>query len=61
MGVGAAACSRSTARMRDWVIDFASHPTMEEVLAIMESTRGAADTPGATHESILADLAADRR
>lgn len=47
--------------MRDWVIDFASHPTTEEVLAIMESTRGAADTPGATHESILADLAADRR
>lgn len=47
--------------MRDWVIDFASHPTTEEVLAVMESVRSATDSPGATHESILTDLAADRR
>jgi antitoxin FitA len=47
--------------MRDWVIDFADHPTAEEALAAMESARTASDTPGATRESILADLAADRR
>lgn len=47
--------------MRDRVIEFAEQPTTDEVLAIMESTRAAADTPGATSESILADLAADRR
>lgn len=47
--------------MRDWVIDFAVHPTTEEVLAAMEAVRTASDTPGATHESVLADLAADRR
>lgn len=47
--------------MRDWVLDFAEHPTTDEVLATMESTREASDTPGATRESILTDLAADRR
>jgi antitoxin FitA len=47
--------------MRDWVISFAAEPTTDEVLAIMESTRAAAGSPGATPESILADLAADRR
>jgi plasmid stability protein len=47
--------------MRDWVVDFASRPTTEEVLAAMEATREASETPGATRDSILADLAADRR
>ncbi len=47
--------------MRDWVVDFAEHPTTDEVLAIMESTRAASGTVGATRESILADLNADRR
>lgn len=47
--------------MRDWVVDFAGHPTTEEALAVMEAARNAAGTPGASRESILADLAADRR
>ncbi|MFC6707894.1 hypothetical protein [Flexivirga alba] len=47
--------------MRDVVVDLASRPTTEETLAAMESVRADSDTPGATHESILADLAADRR
>jgi plasmid stability protein len=47
--------------MRDWVVDFASRPTTEEALAAMEAAREASRTPGATPESILADLAADRR
>jgi antitoxin FitA len=47
--------------MRDWVIDFASHPTTEEALAAIEAARAASDAPGATRKSILADLAADRR
>jgi plasmid stability protein len=46
--------------MRDLVIDFASRPTTEEVLTILESARSS-HTPGATPESILADLAEDRR
>lgn len=47
--------------MRDWVLDFARHPTTGEVLADMEAAREKSHTPGATTESILADLAADRR
>lgn len=47
--------------MRDWVVDFADHPTAEEALAVMQTTRDAAGTPGASRESVLADLAADRR
>jgi plasmid stability protein len=47
--------------MRDWVVDFASRSTTEEALAAMEAARAASNTPGATRESILADLAADRR
>jgi plasmid stability protein len=47
--------------MRDWVVDFASRPTTEEALAAMEAAREASETPGATPESIVADLAADRR
>jgi antitoxin FitA len=47
--------------MRDVVVDFAAHPTTDEVLATIESALEGRDTPGATPESILADLAADRR
>lgn len=47
--------------MRDVIVDFAGRPTTEEVLAMMEAAREDTDTPGATHESILAELAADRR
>ncbi|MGH3626287.1 MAG: FitA-like ribbon-helix-helix domain-containing protein [Sciscionella sp.] len=47
--------------MREQVIEFAGHPTTDEVLAVMESVRAASETPGATRASILADLAADRR
>lgn len=47
--------------MRDVVIDFAGRATTGEVLAMMELARAESETPGATHESILADLAADRR
>ncbi|BBZ48565.1 antitoxin [Mycobacterium heidelbergense] len=47
--------------MRDWVIDFASRSTAEEALAAMEAAREESAKPGATTESILADLAADRR
>lgn len=47
--------------MRDWVVDFASRPTTEEALAALQDALANSDTPGATRESILADLAADRR
>lgn len=47
--------------MRDWVVDFAGRPTTEEALAVMDAVREGSDTPGATRESILADLADDRR
>jgi len=47
--------------MRDWVVDFASHPTTEEVLVALETTLASYDTPGATRESVLADHGADRR
>jgi plasmid stability protein len=47
--------------LRDVVVDLASRPTTEEVLAMMEAARTGSQTTGATHESILADLAADRR
>ena len=47
--------------MRDVVVDFAARPTTDEILALMASARQDSDTPGATHESILADLAAERR
>lgn len=49
------------AYMRDAVLELASRPTTEEILALMENARADNGTPGATHESILADLAADRR
>ncbi len=47
--------------MREWVIDFARHPTVAEAMAAMEAAREESDAPGATRESILAALAADRR
>jgi plasmid stability protein len=47
--------------MRDWVVDFASRPTTEEALAVMEAAREATNSPGAATESVLADLAAERR
>lgn len=47
--------------MREVIVDFARRPTTEEALAMMESARAGSDTPGATRESILADLASDRR
>lgn len=47
--------------MREVVVDFAGRPTTEEVLAMMESVRADSDSPGGTRESILTDLAADRR
>jgi plasmid stability protein len=47
--------------MRDVVVNFAAQPTTEEVLARMEAVRAASTAPGATPESILAALAADRR
>jgi len=46
--------------MRDWVVDFAGHPTVEEVLVVLEAALSSHGTPGATRESIQADLAADR-
>jgi plasmid stability protein len=47
--------------MRDVVVDFAYQPTTAEVLVELESLHAASGTPGATRESILADLTADRR
>lgn len=47
--------------MRDWVVDFAGHPTAEEALVRLESALASHDTPGATRESIQVGLTADRR
>ncbi|MBB2894219.1 FitA-like ribbon-helix-helix domain-containing protein [Flexivirga oryzae] len=47
--------------MRDAVVDLANRPTTEEILARMEQVRAESDTPGATRESVLADLADERR
>jgi plasmid stability protein len=47
--------------MREVVVEFAAHPTTDEALALMASARADSDAPGATRESILSDLAADRR
>jgi antitoxin FitA len=47
--------------MRDWVVDFASRPTTEESLTAVQDALANHDSPGATRESIVADLAADRR
>lgn len=47
--------------MRDVVIDFAYLPTTDEVLVELETVHASSNTPGSTRESILADLAADRR
>jgi len=47
--------------MRDWVVDFAGRPTTEEALTAVQDALANCDTPGATRESVVADLAADRR
>lgn len=47
--------------MRDWVVDFAAHPSAAEVLVTLEAALASHDSRGATRESIQADLAADRR
>jgi plasmid stability protein len=47
--------------MRDWVVDFAGRPTTEEALTALQEALANRDTPGATRESVVADLAADRR
>ena len=47
--------------MRDWVLDFARRPTPSEALTELGTILAQYGTPGATPESILADLAADRR
>lgn len=47
--------------MRDVVVEIAGRPTTEEALAMIEAVGARSDTPCATHESILADLVADRR
>jgi len=47
--------------MRDWVVDFAGRPTTEEALTAVQDALANRDTPGATRESVVADLAADRR
>ena len=54
------------AYMREVVVDLASRPTTEEVLAVLaearsEAATAGASTPGATRESVLAALDADRR
>jgi antitoxin FitA len=47
--------------MRDLVVEFTARQTVEEALATMQVVRDATKTPGATHESVRIDLAADRR
>jgi plasmid stability protein len=47
--------------MRDVVVDFAYQPTTAEVLVELETVHAASETPGATRESVLTDLATDRR
>jgi plasmid stability protein len=47
--------------LRDHLIDLARHPSAGEALLTLDAVLAAHDTPGATHESILTDLAADRR
>lgn len=48
--------------MRDVVVEFARRPTVREALASVATAREADPaSPGATLESILEDLAVDRR
>ncbi|HEY5857302.1 MAG TPA: antitoxin [Aldersonia sp.] len=47
--------------MREVVIEFASTPTTDEVLAEIARARAADDLDGVTRESILAALDAERR
>ncbi len=48
------------AYMRDRVVDLAARPTTEEALAALDAVRDPT-TAGADRDSVLADLAADRR
>lgn len=47
--------------MRELVVEIAGQPTADEALAIMDAVRADSSHPGATRESILDDLAAERR
>lgn len=47
--------------MRAWVVEWAGRPTVDEALASLRALQSASDTRGATRESVLADLSADRR
>lgn len=49
------------AYMRDQVIAFARQPTVGEVLSELEVALGSFGTPGADRESVVSDVAADRR
>lgn len=47
--------------MRAHLIDFAASPTARETVAALESALAAHDTVGVRRESVVVDLAADRR
>lgn len=47
--------------LREVLVELASEPTTEEVLAALEANLAGSDAPGATVSSILADLDAERR
>lgn len=49
------------AYMRQLVIEVTSKPTTGEALESIAAARRSSDAPGATRESILADLAAEQR
>ncbi len=47
--------------MRQLVIEVTAEPTTEEALDAMAAARRGSQAPGATRDSILAELTADRR
>ncbi len=47
--------------MRERVIEMSETPTAREAIAALEERLAAGSTPGATRESVLAALDADRR
>jgi len=49
------------AYMRQLVIEVTSEPTAQEALASIAAARSSSDKPGATRDSILEGLAAERR
>lgn len=49
------------AYMRQLVIEVTAEPTTEEALDAMAAARRGSQAPGATRDSILAELTADRR